>query len=158
MKEIVLTGGFHAIVDNEDYKELNRWKWCCLKSKNGIYAKRRKPGPALPYKLILMHRDILKAKPGQMIDHINGNGLDNRRQNLRFCSPMQNARHKTKLQLNNKSGTTGVSWDKMTRKWRAQISVKRKSEYIGIYKRKYNAIKARKDRANLLFKEFAPLV
>ena len=93
IRYIPLTRGLHAIVDAEDYKALSRHKWSVQPSRTGAtcYAKRTCRG-----RLVLMHREIMKAPKGMFVDHINGNGLDNRRCNLRLCTPRQNACNKNK--------------------------------------------------------------
>ncbi len=93
VRYIPLTRGLHAIVDAEDYEWLSRYKWQVQPSANHQtwYAKRGYRG-----RLILMHREIMKAPRGMFVDHINGNGLDNRRCNLRLCTPRQNSCNKSK--------------------------------------------------------------
>lgn len=85
MRKIKLTKGFSAIVDNKDYTELSRFKWQAGISKYNVYARRSCNG-----KSVSMHRTIMKAPKGMDVDHINGNGLDNRRQNLRILTRSQN--------------------------------------------------------------------
>ena len=89
MKEIPLTGGNFAIVDDEDHERVSKNKWQ-LNSRHGVkdpifYARAK-----INTKIVQMHRVILNAKNGQYIDHINGNGLDNRKCNLRFATRSQN--------------------------------------------------------------------
>lgn len=93
-KEIPLSRGFVALVDDEDYRELARHKW----SVNGAgrYASRNNKqvdGKRVSPGAILMHRQILNAPGGMEVDHINGNGLDNRRSNLRLCTHSQNGKN-----------------------------------------------------------------
>jgi AP2 domain len=90
MKAIPLTKGFAAIVDDDDYDRLVVYKWRALMGNKGIvYAQRHgeKDGS------VLMHRQIMDAGPDDLIDHKNFDGLDNRKDNLRFCSRTQNAHH-----------------------------------------------------------------
>ena len=83
MKTIKLTKGYEAIVDNEDYDELMKYKWSISISKSsGPYASNDTVG--------LMHRLIMKAKPHEFVDHTYHNTLDNRKQNLRICTRSQN--------------------------------------------------------------------
>jgi hypothetical protein len=79
-----------------------------------------------------MHRQILGAPPGQQVDHINGDTLDNRRVNLRLATHGQNQHNRGKYR-NNKSGYKGVSWDKAAGKWRAQIKFNNKKYNLGRY-------------------------
>jgi hypothetical protein len=93
IRYIPLTRGLHAIVDADDYEALSRHKWSVQPSRTGttFYAKRTCHG-----RLVLMHREIIKAPQGTFVDHINGNGLDNRRCNLRLCTPRQNSCNRSK--------------------------------------------------------------
>ena len=90
-----------------------------------------------------------------VVDHINMNPLDNRKCNLRICTMQQNNFNK-KEQTNNTSGRVGVTWDKQTNKWRAQIQVNGKSIKLGRFKNKEDAIKARLQAEMKYYKEFAP--
>lgn len=95
-------------------------------------------------KLIEMHRFIVKAKKGEIVDHINGNTLDNRRKNLRVVTNSENIR-KGKIRTNNRSGITGVSFDKERKRWLAEIKIMYKHIHLGRFKTKKEAIKARKE-------------
>lgn len=116
-REIMLTQGKSTIVDDADYELLSRIKWHAHrkpKEKNfyAISSDGRK-----------MHRFILKANSHQIVDHINGDSLDNRRENLRLCERYQNCRNSTK-RVGNKSGYKGVFFRKDNGKFRAQIGVR----------------------------------
>lgn len=84
---------------------------------------------------MLLHRFILNAPKNKQIDHINGNGLDNRKSNLRLCTPQENARNRTK-QKNNKSGLKGVSFDKTRNKWVARIKIQNRYKFLGRFESK----------------------
>ena len=86
IRYIALTQGKYAIVDAADYEWLNQWKWCAARTGNLWYAYRKHHG-----KTIRMHQLIMKPPKGKVVDHINGNGLDNRRANLRVCTRRENA-------------------------------------------------------------------
>lgn len=104
-KNIPLSQGKVAIVDDEDYDELSRWKWC-ISSKG--YAVRNGSGQRKG-QTIHMHREIIGVPPdGMETDHKNQNKIDNRKVNLRHCTRTVNQCNKGKYQ-NNKSGVTGVS-------------------------------------------------
>lgn len=91
MKEIQLTQGKVALVDDEDFEYLNQWKWYVLITKHTNYAvHHNKKG-----KVELMHREIMKTPKGMYTDHINHDGLDNRRCNLRVCTNGQNLANRT---------------------------------------------------------------
>ena len=89
----------------------------------------------------LLHRIIMDAPDDKMVDHINGNPLDNRRENLRLCSNQENNRNKGK-KSDNTSGFKGVSWSKQTGKWLANITVDGKSKYLGYFDDKLKAYEA----------------
>jgi hypothetical protein len=102
MKRIPLTKGYEAIVDDEDYEYLMQWVWRAkCRAGETIYAVGRRWA-------LGMHRVIIGAGDGEEVDHINGNGLDNRKVNLRLCSRAENSRNRRK-QKNNTSGFRGVS-------------------------------------------------
>jgi|ETNvirnome_2_130_1030620.scaffolds.fasta_scaffold10982_6 hypothetical protein len=131
---IGLTGGGYAIVDEEDYAWLNKWKWRKVGKWRTSYAARTFRGKA-----ILMHREVLRPLPGLETDHINGNGLDNRRANLRSCTRRENACNRG-IQKNNTSGCPGVTYDaKKTgkeggRRWRARHKVNGKRQHLGWFR------------------------
>ena len=150
MKEIELTQGKVAIVDDEDFEYISQWKWCYTinqKSRSG-YAIRR-PG-------ILMHRVINKTPPGMQTDHINGNGLDNRKENLRSCTRTQNKAN-VKMNRNNKSGYKGVSREKKRKTWRAHIRIGGKGRALGRFDILEEAARAYDRAAREKFGEFARL-
>jgi hypothetical protein len=119
MKTIELTQGKVAIVSDEDYEWYNQWKWSPHSSG---YAVRGEKGENGKMKIIYMHREINRTPPGMDTSHLNGNGLDNRRENLRTCTTSENL-HNRKIYKNNRSGFKGVSFVKSTGKWRARINV-----------------------------------
>lgn len=86
MKEIPLTQGKVTLVDDEDYEYLIQWKWYALKNKATVYAVRTVRRGVLLY----MHREIMKPLGNDVVDHINFNGLDNQKHNLRTCTSYQN--------------------------------------------------------------------
>ena len=130
MKKILLSKCKFAIVSDENFEWLNRWKWTADKGYSTFYAHRR------DYKTrekIYMHRLILNAKSGEVVDHINRNGLDNRRENLRIVTPTQN-NYNQKIRSDNKSGYRGIWWSGERRKWIVEIWNKKKKYYFGGYK------------------------
>lgn len=149
MKKIKLTRGQFALVDDRDYEKISKNKWLASWAKNteSFYAERRaskeeKEGGAPSH--LSMHRCIMNAKKGDIIDHINHNTLDNRRCNLRFVTCSQNNMNKRKYS-NNSSGFPGVNWSKSAKKWRSYIQSKGKQVHLGNFDSKDDAIKARKD-------------
>lgn len=122
-KEIPLTQGRVAIVDDEDFEWLSQWKWhwrnAKFRPRSTGYARRR-VRKCEKESSRLMHRVILNAPPGMEVDHINGDGLDNRRCNLRLATPSQNTAN-CKRPITNKTGFRGVYPHRA--KYRAKLSV-----------------------------------
>lgn len=105
-------------------------------------------------KKVFLHRVIMEANKGDIIDHINHNLSDNRKVNLRRCTRSQNGAN-TKRRIDNKSGHSGVYYDKSRNKWSVQISVNNKKIFIGRYNFYDDAVNARKNAENKYFKEFS---
>lgn len=135
-KKIPLTQGKYTLIDDEDYEQLNQWKWLAhrnpKKHKEDIwYAERRQWLPEeKKYKIIAMHRLIMDFPKGKDIDHINGDGLDNRRCNLRVLSRRQNQQNK---RIKKTSRYPGVCWDTWTNKWVVNLSINGKQTNLGRY-------------------------
>lgn len=146
MKVIPLTQGKSAIVDDEDYELVSRYKWYANKSGNVWYARTMDGG-----KTILMHWLIMG---GKHIDHINGNGLDNRRENLRFATSSQQAMNRPSHR-GSTSRYKGVSWDSARGKWLATIG--KPSVHLGYFKNEQDAARAYNEDAVKRFGEFARL-
>src|ERR1051325_6561101 len=99
MKKIKLTRGKYAIVDDEDYGSLSKFKWCAhqpTKSREIYYASRRYRLEKGHYPFVLMHRQIMNPPKGYVVDHINGDSLDNRRVNLRIVTQRENTLNQKK--------------------------------------------------------------
>lgn len=148
---ILLTQGKFAIVDAEDYDWLIRYKWHACKCKNTYYASRVRGGKA-----IKMHREIMRAPKGVIVDHIDHNGLHNRKGNLRLCTNAQNCYNQQPC-ANGTSKYKGVSWHKCRSKWSARIRCDRKFYNLGDYDDQMEAAMAYDDKAVELFGEFAYL-
>lgn len=118
-------------------------KWCIDKNN---YVKNSKQE--------YLHRVILGAPKDMCVDHINGNTLDNRKNNLRICTNRENTSNRTKLGTNNTSGILGVRFDNRRNKWYADIQYKGKCIFLGYFNIKEDAIKARIDAEKSYFKEF----
>lgn len=151
MKKIPLTQGKYAIVDDIDFEYLNQWKWT-FHNLEYAYRKDSKDNR----KNILMHRAILKTPTGKLTDHVNGNGLDNRRGNLRVCTSSQNQKNQRKNKANT-SGFKGVSWDKERKKWAAYINANGRLYHLGRFSIKRVAAEAYDKAAKKLHGEFARL-
>jgi len=138
MKEISLTQGKVAIVDDEDFLRLNKFKWHVKCDCNTFYAARWNYS-AFPPQYIRMHRLILNAAVGTEIDHINGNGLDNRRENIRFITHRENQQNQ---HIQKSSRFPGVSWNKQAKDWRAFIKIGTEKKYLGHFKNEVDAAQA----------------
>lgn len=156
-RTILLTQNQVAIVDDADYESISKSTWCAhwVPSSNCFRAMRRIGGRPNSY-VVYMHREIMGLEKGdpRMVDHINGNGLDNRRSNLRFADKAKNAWN-SRLNKNNKSGCAGVSWDKKTGKWYAKIVANRKFYFLGYHDKLSDAVAARLSASRKLYGEFA---
>lgn len=150
-KEIKLTKGKVAIVDNADYKWLNQWKWCAILTdrKTGGYALRSRWDPSAKRRgQVLMHRLIMGEPDGMLVDHINRNSLDNRRENLRITT-YSGDRANRGMFKNNTSGYKGVSAEKKSGKWKMVV---RK-----VFDTPEEAARAYDKCARVLFGEYASL-
>lgn len=123
-RTIPLTKGYEAIVDFEDFEWLNNYDWGILTPYKGQYTTyaMKKSQAESKGKSRLMHRIILNAPRNMCVDHINGNGLDNRESNLRLCSHRENLCNSKKQKNGITSVYKGVSWDKSRNKWTAHIN------------------------------------
>lgn len=156
MKEIPLTDGKVALVDNADFEWLNQWKWHVKKKKNTFYASRRKyQSDTRRYKTIYMHRQILGITDSKIFgEHIDHNGLNNQRNNLRTATRAQNGMNRT-AKVNGTSKYLGVSWDKSRNKWIAQIRTGNKVIKLGGYHSEKEAALEYNKAALEYHKEFA---
>lgn len=135
----------YALVDDEDFEFVNQFKWHLNKAYADSYAKG---------KFYKMHRLVMKAKPGQQIDHINHNELDNRKENLRFCTQTENNRH-IRMRRDNTVGYKNVMLDGSTGHFRPYIYVDGKPIFFGSFIEKRHAAMAHAMFAPGLHGEFA---
>jgi hypothetical protein len=133
MKLITISDGTTVKVDDEDFEWLSKKKWSA--SGDG-YAMRMEKDDSGVYRNIKMHRLIIGAKKGQIVDHINQDRSDNRRGNLRITSRAINAIN-SKLRKSNTSGYRGVYMQ--DGKWKAQISFDNEQKHLGYYSTKEEA-------------------
>lgn len=140
-----------CLVDDEDFEELNKYKWCL----NNNYVGRRKTLSFRKSTIVYMHRELIPSDKHD-IDHINRNKLDNRKENLRACSRSENMRN-TPKRGDNTSGYKGVTFDHRDKCWYAQITVNRKHHYLGRFKNIHDAAAAFNKKALELQGEFALL-
>lgn len=132
MKEIPLTQGQVALVDDADYAAASQFKWYANKLGNGFYARRniRNPDGTRGYQFL--HQFLM---PGVAeIDHIDGNELNNsREENLRPATHQQNCSGSQRKRAGKTSRFRGVSWDKQHKKWRAKLTVGGKQIHLGLF-------------------------
>lgn len=133
MKKIKLTQEKIAFVDDEYYEILNKFKWCAYWDRWNWYALRNSSFINGKRKKIWMHREIMAAPKGIQVDHRNGDGLDNRKENLRLCNNQQNQRNKINANKNNKLKIKGVCWDNSKKKFQAYIGVNGKAIHLGFF-------------------------
>lgn len=150
LMEIQTPQGKVIIIDDEDFEIIKRHKWNAVVSHKKWYAYTVKTPQ------ISMHRLIMKAKPGQIVDHINGNGLDNRKENLRFCTIAENNRNRGLVRTNT-TGFQGVHFDKVRGKFVASIRQNNKTKYLGTFDCPFKAARAYDAAAKELHGEFANL-
>jgi len=156
MREIKLTKGQVSIVDDADFEELSKYKWQAIKFNNGrFYASTCKYING-KVERVPMSRLILKPPKFMMVDHVNWDTLDNRRENIRICTPSQNQANRGKPS-NNTSGYKGVSYFKRTKKWMSRINYDCKTYRLGEFEDKIEAAKAYDNKAKELHGQFAVL-
>jgi len=148
MKVIELTQYKFALVDDADYDALAAVKWCANTQPHTTYAVRGSEG-----RTVQMHRLITAAPKGVQVDHINGDGLDNRRDNLRLCTHAENQRNQ-RVQAHS-SKYKGVSWDTRDGKWRSQITIDGRKKNLGYFTDEIAAGRAYDEAAVKAFGEFA---
>lgn len=152
---IPLSQGYSAVIDEEDWPLVSAYRWHTKLNGRLIYATRNLlKDDSNQHRL--MHRLLLDAKPGESVDHIDGDGLNNRRSNLRKCTHMQNKWNETKLRASNKSGFKGVSqMPRCPSRWVAHITVRGRNTYIGSYRTPEEAARAYDCAAYAHYGEFA---
>lgn len=156
MKEIPLTQGQVALVDDEDFEWLSQWKWCASRGATTFYAVRSTSRKTPPKRRIWMHRAIMGVTDIAMeVDHINGEGLDNRRANLRTATHQQNSWN-VRRPRDNWSGFKGITRTPQHR-WAAGIVVRGKGIHLGNYDTPDDAARAYDGAARHYFGEFARL-
>jgi hypothetical protein len=151
---IPLTKGHIAILDADLLPLVSGFNWRANEAKNTVYACRK--GRAGEAKAVLMHRVLLQAPPGLMVDHSDGNGLNNTVCNLRLATPAQN-QHNQGIASHNSSGFKGVHFCKTRQVWVAGIRFKGKKRTLGRFVSVEDAAAAYAAAAETLFGEFARL-
>lgn len=144
----------YALVDDEDYEELSKFKWYIDSGGHTHYGTRSLPKTEKDHSAILMHREILGLKKGEVCDHIDGNGLNNQRNNLRKATISQNCANRISY---GSSKHLGVSWHKISKRWRAQIQKNGIVFHLGSFESEEEAALAYNVVAKEKHKDFAKL-
>lgn len=150
MKEIPLTQGKVAIVDDSDYEYLSQFNW---RYHHG-YAARTTSRKSPKRTTVLMHRDIVRTE--KEVDHINGNKLDNTRSNLREATRTENCRNIGKHSAGSNM-YKGVHMDSRRGKWRARIHCNNKTHWLGYFDNPHDAARMYNFWALDLYGDFARL-
>ena len=134
MIEIQITKGQTALIDDEDYEKISPFQWCC--HGDGYAARGYHENGKLV--ILKMHHAVFGKPPaGYVVDHINGNRLDNRKCNLRFVTVQQNCfnskKKKSPASAANPSPYKGVTWRNDRSKWRSCITVGGQRLYLGLF-------------------------
>ena len=135
MRKIPISQGKYALVDDKDFEWLNQWKWFVCKNGQMMYVHRNERNESIKEKrkqiTVSMHRSIMKTPKGMDTDHINGDGLDNRRSNLRICTHAENTKNKRKTY--GTSRYKGVHWCKHNKRWYSYITHNKKQTFVGSF-------------------------
>jgi hypothetical protein len=155
-RKIYLDEGKWTILDPDDYYLFARFKWCLSGGRGKLYAVRGQMISPADSKMVRLHRLIMNAPDGLVVDHINGDSLDNRRANLRLVTHLQNHWNRRKKK-NTTSLFNGVCFHKEKRKWTAYIDVAGKRIYLGSFDFEVDAAKTYDEAAKKYRGEFARL-
>ena len=130
---IPLTQGYEAVIDAADAPLVSGSNWRALVRPRTIYAQRHSLVIDGVRPATFLHRAIMRAPTGMEVDHIDGNGLNNRRSNLRLATHAENGRN-ARIRSDNTSGFKGVFQHKRDGSWRAQIHVDGRNKYLGVFR------------------------
>lgn len=165
---IPLPGGAFALVDADDFDRISAHRWHLKRKRSQpgrVYAQRTVrvgSGASATKTAVVMHREVMRAEPGEVIDHVSGDTLDNRKANLRRTDSRGNCTNVTRSKNQKRGGYKGVAWNPTAGKWQAQICAgelrpngKRKQIYLGVYEDPLDAALAYDAAARRYFGEFA---
>lgn len=153
MARIPLTQGYEALVDDEDVVWLSAYTWRVTRRGRCLLARTWGPRSKGRRETIYMQRLIFGAGPGDIVDHANGDGLDNRRCNLRLATPVQDAANRVRRG----AGFKGVSWDRWAKKWHVRVGARENRINCGRYDDEEEAARAYDAAAAARYGEFAKL-
>jgi len=146
MPKKINIGIFKAEIDIEDFIVVRKFIWVAQKSGNNVYARASGGG-------IYMHRLIMNPLKNECIDHIDFNGLNNKKENLRICTRQENCQYSRPSKKT--SNYSGVSWNRNTLKWRAVISLNGKQIHLGLFTNEIDAAFSFDAAAIKYFRKFA---
>ena len=156
-RRIYLGEGKLTILNSADYYRLKKFKWHVFACKGKFYAERFALIKNTWTKRIFMHRQIMNAPKGKLVDHRNGDSLDNRRSNLRLATHSQNMMNRRKTKKKTSSKYLGLSRDKIAGEWKVQLCHYGKNIWVGRFKNEIDAAKAYDKAAKKYFGQFARL-
>ena len=155
VREVPLSRGYVALIDAADWPLVSQHRWYSeIKDRTKYARTTRFSGQNRIY--VYMHRLIVGEPAGLQVDHRDGNGLNNRRSNLRVATGSQNQMNKGAMP-NSTSPFKGVSWNSNAGKWAAVIRKNRKNYYLGLFVDEAKAARRYDDAARVMFGEFARL-
>lgn len=162
IREVVLTQGFVAIIDEADWPLVSQFKWHAAKSSYGDYyyaaaCIARSRAEAIGCKKHFKLHQLLMGFPGLLIDHRDGNRMNNRRSNLRVATIAQNSRNSSKPRVPCSSRFKGVSWHRKHQVWQVFIQVNRKNKFLGHFKDEEEAGRVYDIAARFHYGQFARL-
>ena len=161
LKTILLTKGKVALVDDEDYVWLSQWKWCahkCVYKTRVVWYAKRGLGFKYDKRTIFMHQEVAGVIGILKVDHRDGDGLNNQRNNLRPATTRQNGHNRRKSSFERQTSQfKGVYWNKRDGRWMASITVEGRKWFLGYFDEEQDAAKAYDKAAKQAFGEFALL-
>jgi hypothetical protein len=164
MKEIEINskkyGTHKVLVDDEDYEELSKYKWYLSKGKHTFYVhmddNTYEKGVRIKRVTVLMHRSLMGVPKGdkRIVDHIDGNGMNNQKSNLRICTVTENNRNQVHSRGDFSSQYKGVYWCKDKKLWATEIRINKKKKFLGRFKSQVVAARTYDIAALKYFGEF----